>query len=109
MGEAQTPTQVSNRAVLMLPEKFGLFLPTYDKCLLGLGAVLVVPGRPARRVDGSLAGPQQGRLRLALARGALSGRFGGPHGRVQAVQGLGAAVAGDGNKEQGLNKNRELW
>lgn len=61
--------------------------------LLGLRAVLVVPGRPPRRVDGALAGAQQGRLRLALAGGAPPGRAAGPQGREQPVQGLGAGAA----------------
>lgn len=58
--------------------------------------MLVVPGRPPRRVDGALAGAQQRRLRLALAGGALPGRAPGPHGREQPVQGLRAAAVGRG-------------
>lgn len=40
----------------------GPALLTNGEGLLGLCAVLVVPGRPARRVDGAFAGAQQGRL-----------------------------------------------
>lgn len=70
-------------------------MPTYDKGLLGLRAVLIVPGRPPGSVDGPFAGAQQRGLRLALAGGPLSGRLGGAHRRVQPVQRLGAAVAGE--------------
>lgn len=51
----------------------GPALLTDGKGLLGLCAVLIIPGRPPGRVDGALAGAQQGRLRLALAGGALPG------------------------------------
>lgn len=70
--------------------------PTYDKGLLGLCPVLVVPGWPACRVDGPLAGPQQGGLRLALAGGPLPGGLGGAHSGIQPVQGLSTAVTGVG-------------
>lgn len=66
---------------------------TDGKGLLGLGAVFVVPGWPPCGVDGALAGSQQGRLRLALAGGALSGRAPGAHGWEEPVQGLCTAAA----------------
>ena len=68
-------------------------LHTDGEGLLGLRAVLVVPGRPPGCVDGALAGAQQGRLRLALAGGALPGRAPGAHGWEEPVQGLRIAAA----------------
>lgn len=62
--------------------------------------MLIVPRWSASRVDGPLAGPQQGWLRLALASGPLSRWLGGAHCRVQPVQGFGAAVAGDGEGKE---------
>ena len=59
---------------------------TDDEGLLGLGSVLVVPGRPAGGVDGPLGGAQQRRLRLTLAGGPLPGRQAGAHRREQPVQ-----------------------
>lgn len=67
---------------------------TDGKGLLGLCAVLVVPGRPPRCVNGAFAGAQQGRLGLALAGGALPRRAPSAHGREEPVQGLGIAAAG---------------
>lgn len=43
--------------------------------------MLVVPGRPSRRVDRPLAGPQEGGLRLALAGSAF------PWGQARADRG----------------------
>ena len=92
------PTRGSGRAAASAHPRTTATL-TNGEGLLGLGAVLVVPGRPPRRVDGALAGAQQGRLRLALAGGALPGRAPGAHGWEKPVQGLrvaAAAAAGGG-------------
>ena len=52
---------------------------TDDEGLLGLGTVLVVPGRAARGVYGPLGGAQERGLRLALAGGPLPRRQAGAH------------------------------
>lgn len=60
--------------------------PTNDKGLLGLRAVLIVPGRAARCVDRPFGGAQQRRLRLALAGGPFPGWKAGTHWGQESVQ-----------------------
>lgn len=50
---------------------------TDDEGLFGLSSVLVVPGRPARRVDGASPRAEQGRLSFTQRGGALSARSAG--------------------------------
>lgn len=86
------PTRGSGRAAASAHPRTAAAL-TDGEGLLGLGAVLVVPGRPPCRVDGALARAQQGRLGLALAGGALPGRAPGAHRWEKPVQGLRVAAA----------------
>lgn len=59
---------------------------TNGKGLLGLGAVLVVPGWAASGVDGSFGGAQERRLGLALAGGPFPGWTAGAHCWEKPVQ-----------------------
>ena len=59
---------------------------TDDEGLLGLGTMLIVPGRPAGGVYGPLGGAQERGLRLALAGGAFPRRQASAHRGEQPVQ-----------------------
>lgn len=71
---------------------------TDDEGLLGLRSVLVVPGRPTRRVDGSRASAEQRRLCFTQGGGALPARS--PGRRQEAVQRVLAAPAGGQPREK---------
>lgn len=60
--------------------------PTDDKGLLGLRAVLIVPGRAASCVDRSFGGAQQRGLWLALAGGPFPGWKASTHWWQKSVQ-----------------------
>lgn len=68
---------------------------TDDEGLFEGGPRDVVPGRPAGGVDGPLVGPQQRRLRLALAGGLLPRRYRrGQRAAGRAVRGVVSAPTG---------------